>query len=88
MRCADIYARRIVHHAGPFDQEWMRDTAAAWLDTVAGPAVAWTEAILEPPAQLMELLAAAERNPGLANSLANLFAQPARVPELLAQYAA
>ena len=87
VRCADSYARGILEHTGSFDPEWMRDTATAWLDTVAGPAVAWTDAILEPPAPLMGLLAAAERNPGLANSLANLFAQPARVPDVLARYA-
>jgi len=84
--CADSYLRKIIACTGPFDQDWMRATGTAWLDTVAAPAVAWTEAILEPPAHLRGLLAAAQANPTLAHTLTNLFAQPARVPEVLAEY--
>ncbi|GEM29018.1 alanine-phosphoribitol ligase [Nocardia neocaledoniensis NBRC 108232] len=83
--CAADYASAILAGpAGPFDRTWMEAAAAPWLTGTAHPAARWTDAVLAPPAELQQLLMAAQGDPALANAFADTFARPADLSRLLA----
>ncbi|WP_280401025.1 styrene monooxygenase/indole monooxygenase family protein [Nocardia carnea] len=83
--CAAAYATAILARPdGPFDRAWMSSAAQPWLTGVAHPAARWTAAILAPPAELQQLMAAAQGDPALANAFADTFARPADMARLTA----
>ncbi|MFG1792754.1 styrene monooxygenase/indole monooxygenase family protein [Nocardia sp. NPDC049149] len=81
--CAAHYAAAILgHRGGPFDRPWMDAVAAQWLTDIAHPAARWTEALLDPPPPLQQLVVAAQQDPVLANTFADTFARPAAMADL------
>ncbi|MBF6175749.1 styrene monooxygenase/indole monooxygenase family protein [Nocardia blacklockiae] len=76
--CAARYAEAVLRRgAGPFDREWMTETAAPWLADIAHPAARWTATVLDPPAPMQELMLAAANDTRLADVFADTFARPA-----------
>lgn len=76
--CAAAYAAAILARPeGPFDRPWMTAAAAPWLTGTAYHAARWTAAVLAPPAEMQQLMMAAQDDPGLANAFADTFARPA-----------
>ncbi|MGW0005476.1 styrene monooxygenase/indole monooxygenase family protein [Nocardia grenadensis] len=76
--CAHAYATAILERpAGPFDRSWMESAATPWLTGTAHHAARWTAAVLDPPAEMQQLMLAAQHDPALANAFADTFARPA-----------
>jgi hypothetical protein len=83
-RCAARFGAAIESHGDrPFDEEWMLATAGDCWERFAGPAVAWTELLLDPPPLVQEVIGAAGRDQALADALASGFAEPAAVSALV-----
>lgn len=76
-KCAAIYLRRIVEHStAPFDVEWMQETFEQYWK-YASFVTSWTNAmLLPPPAHVIELLAAAQKRPDIADWFVNAFDDP------------
>lgn len=76
--CGDAYATAILARpAGPFDRSWMESVATPWLTGTAHPAARWTAAVLDPSAEMRQLMLAAQDDPVLADAFADSFARPA-----------
>jgi hypothetical protein len=75
--CASIYLRRILEHGdGAFDEQWMRDTFAAYW-SYAGPVTEFTNAMLgEPPEHVQRILGTAAVNPTVARRFSYGYAHP------------
>jgi flavin reductase (DIM6/NTAB) family NADH-FMN oxidoreductase RutF len=80
-KCAEIYLERILAHEGQsFDAAWMQQTFDHYWVAYARWVVAWTNAVLAPPApHVQRLLEAAQRLSSLAAVLANAFDDPRTV---------
>ncbi|MEV5652584.1 styrene monooxygenase/indole monooxygenase family protein [Nocardia sp. NPDC052254] len=80
VRCGFHYGNEILHNLdGNFDQAWLTRTADAWLRDVALPAARWTEAVLDPPPALQDLMFAAADDSALADAFADTFIRPANL---------
>lgn len=77
-KCAEIYLERVLSRGEePFDLEWMRQTFDYYWRSYARWVVAWTNAMLAPPApHVVRLLAAAQELPALARTIAAGFDDP------------
>ncbi|MEV3963766.1 styrene monooxygenase/indole monooxygenase family protein [Nocardia sp. NPDC050193] len=76
--CAQAYAAAILARPDePFDRSWMESAAMPWLTGIAHHAARWTAAVLDPPAEMQQLMLAAQHDPALANAFAGTFARPA-----------
>ncbi|GGP64775.1 styrene monooxygenase/indole monooxygenase family protein [Streptomyces abikoensis] len=76
-KCADVYLREILAHGDePFDAEWMTATFERFWE-YARHVTRWTNGLLPPaPAHVVDLLDAAQRQPGLASRIAEGFNNP------------
>lgn len=76
-KCAALYTAAILERGErPFDEEWMQATFDHYWD-YARWVVKWTSALLVPPAEpIPTVLAAAQRYPRLAHTIANAFDNP------------
>ncbi|GGL01821.1 styrene monooxygenase/indole monooxygenase family protein [Nocardia jinanensis] len=76
--CAAVYAAAILASPdGPFHRSWMESAATPWLTGTAHHAARWTAAVLDPPAEMQQLMLAAQYDPALADAFAETFARPA-----------
>ncbi|GAB3204725.1 styrene monooxygenase/indole monooxygenase family protein [Marinactinospora thermotolerans] len=76
VKCAEIYRRAIVAHGDrPFDEAFMRAAFNGYW-TYARHVIAWTNAMLDRPQHVLELLRAGEHSPELAERFANGFDDP------------
>ena len=78
--CAAAYAAAVLASPdGPFDRSWMVSAATPWLTGTAHHAARWTAAVLDPPAEIQQLMRAAQHDPALADAFADTFARPAEM---------
>ncbi|KJS59492.1 styrene monooxygenase/indole monooxygenase family protein [Streptomyces rubellomurinus] len=82
-KCADGYLEAILAHGDkPFDRDFMQAAFDRFWETTAGPATAWSNAMLAPPPpHVLDVLGAAARRPAVADRFANAFDRPADLAE-------